>query len=371
MSIELGKAVLDLAIDMVAFSTQLNKAESETKSTTDQIGAHGKRGGNAFKAGMGGVVATVGDVSRLIHEGIGVVTEFANAAEESVSADNNLAAALGAIGDAALRGKDANVAWAQAASMKFAIDDETLINTQAQIAAITQLSGPTLDDATQAVIQWAGQSSKSMDAATEDIIRGLQGNERAFHTYRIEIDNTTGAGGILAQMLDKTREGLDKQEKQADTFKGGMKKIEIAVGNVVEQVGEWLTTNPQVLDFLGKVPGYLDEFGKALDGQNEEFNTFIQGVKDTIEVLQTLFGWIGDVAGALGTIGGNIATFEDKYLGTNFGGNAGDVSNDIAAQYAAAYGGKGSSSAGRGHSRSTPQYVEIVGGNTLEALGLT
>ncbi len=180
-------------------------------------------------------------LEKLVEKGLEVVKDFfkesveaAQEAEVNIGQLKNTLTGLG-------KGKyfDEILKNADELKEKFAVDDDVILETQARLETYGKLTEKQIKDLEPVIINYARKTGKSMDDATTDVLKGLEGQGKAFKTLGVQIK----AGGTTAQNLATIMDDLGAKvagagEAYKNTAKGGIEAFHIAVEDLQKEVGK-------------------------------------------------------------------------------------------------------------------------------------
>jgi hypothetical protein len=289
---------LSLLADTSQFTSNLNKAENDTRSFSDKIGDTLKKGAVAFAA----VAAAAGTAA------IAIGVESVKAAIEDEKAQRNLAKTLeNVIG--ATKEQTAEVEkYITKQSLSLGISDDKLRPAYARLIRSTKDTTET-QKALSLAMDISSATGKDLDTVTAALGKAYDGNTASLGKLGLGIDSTILKSGDMDKItkeLGTTFKGFAEQE--ANTVEGQFRRIGLAVNEAKESLGAAL------LPVLGKIAAFV----------NIEVVPAIQGLVD---------GLTGQKSIRQATIdaGGNVNLLKDDLSDANESGrNLGEALRTLA-----------------------------------------
>lgn len=272
--------VLDIDIEVHGQS-----AQRALKSLHDT----GTQAAGGIRGMFGKITPTLGDVHQLVGEATQAVKGWITAGEQSRQVDDKMIASLKAHGNATTENIAMVDQWVNATSRKLAMDDEDLKSIEAKVAALTGLSGPALNRATQATLQYAQQTGKGFEGAALAVSQFANGATQRLRGVTLEVDKNADANTRIQALLAGTAAGYAQLEAKASGLQGTQARMNITWGNIQERWGQMITTSPLVAQGMQVLAQAVDWAGAALEGNNEQANRWIAGLKTAGENVATFF----------------------------------------------------------------------------------
>lgn len=169
-------------------------------------------------------------------------------------------------------------------------EGKEIIGVFQQLIQYGKLTERQINEVTPVIINFATITHQSLEAATNTILKSLEGNNRGLKQFGINIrdaKNTTEAFGLVMNELAPRVEGAAKAF--GDTTAGQIKKTEVQITELKEQIGQELQPAiklfyqtlsdglkgiPQIFDTLG---GSLNKFGETIKFNIELIAEFAKG----------------------------------------------------------------------------------------------
>jgi hypothetical protein len=242
---------LSLLADTSQFTSNLNKAENDTRTFSDKIGDTLKKGAVAFAA----VAAAAGTAA------IAIGVESVKAAIEDEKAQRNLAKTLeNVIG--ATKEQTAEVEkYITKQSLSLGISDDKLRPAYARLIRSTKDTVET-QKALSLAMDISSATGKDLDTVTSALGKAYDGNTASLGKLGLGIDSTILKSGDMDKItkeLGTTFKGFAEQE--ANTVEGQFRRIGLAVNEAKESLGAAL------LPILGKIAAFINiEVVPAIQG---------------------------------------------------------------------------------------------------------
>ena len=255
------------------------------------------------------------------------------AARESIKAENELQAALNSTGQAAAGYKDQLTALANELQKTTNFTDEEVIHAEAVLTTFTNLGQTVLPMATRAVTDMAALMGGDLQGAAiqvgkalNDPVNGLSALTRVGVTFTqqqkdqitamVEAGDVAGAQAMILAELNKEFGGQAEAARKAE---GGWKDIQVAAGDLQEEMGKLLLA-------IGDsgVGGAIVWLTEKLTAGAQAWQGAIGNVKllteamDKLDPASSQEGWQGwlDTLGDLNPIS-QVAKFTTEYVFAN------------------------------------------------------
>ncbi len=278
-----------------AASPVLNKVAGKTGVVGGALGKLGGIMGGPLKVGA---IAGVGAIGLLG----GALATSIKEAMEAQKVQAQLVAVLKSTKGAAGLTKKALLDMAAAFQKETTFSDEAVLSAENLLLTFTQIKGPLMKQATQAVLDMSTAlgtdlqgSALQVGKALNDPILGMTALRRvgvSFTSEQVavikklqETGQTAKAQQMIIQELNKEFGG--SASAAADTFGGRMTQLKNAIGEVQESIGMALL--PILQKLAEKLSGWLsthqEDIQKVIDkwvafAQNEAFPAIVQFLKD-------------------------------------------------------------------------------------------
>jgi hypothetical protein len=268
-------------VDQSGLDKGLRDVDSKIKNTTT-------KGESMFKSMFGALA-----LGSAIKAGFNVVKNFLeDSIEGAKEAELNalqLKATLSNIGKENYF--DKIIEQADILSQKFAVDDDMIVKMTTSLETYGKLTEQQITELQPIILDYAAKTGQSLDAATGDIIKGLEGSGKAFKQFGIEIKaGSTDAEnyGIIVDQLGGKVKGAG--EAFANSSAGGMAQFNIALDNFKEDVGKEII--PLIADLMKELTPL---FKTALPMIRDVFKGLAPILKTTFDTLKGVLKPIGDV----------------------------------------------------------------------------
>jgi len=247
---------LSLLADTSQFTSNLNKAENDTRSFGDKIGDTLKKGAVAFAA----VAAAAGTAA------IAIGVDSVKAAIEDEKAQRNLAKTLENVIGATKEQTGEVEKYITKQSLSLGISDDKLRPAYARLIRSTKDTTET-QKALNLALDISSATGKELDVVTSALGKAYDGNSASLGKLGLGIDSTilkSNDMDLITKELGKTFKGFAEQE--ANTLEGRFNRISIAINEAKETLGYAL------LPFVEKFASFVtDKLLPTLDA-------FVQGL---------------------------------------------------------------------------------------------
>lgn len=275
----------DRILDM---SVVLKGAENAQRKLKD-IEKSGEKAGN--KTEMAFAKAAIG-ITALVAAGAKVANMFSTAiklATEQTDAVTRLNAALEAHGQFTEAGSQAIQNYASALQLTLGVGDEVLINVAAQVQALTGLGADTMPRVIDAAIQLAEVTGLDLVSASKMLAKQLTGDTDVLTRYIGATKVAGDANASLTAILEKTSAGMDIAIARTQTFEGANRLLTNAWGDLLEEIGFFITKNPEVIgafrataDALATITGHLSDTTSEFESMSQKSAAEVQTMSDSI-----------------------------------------------------------------------------------------
>lgn len=234
--------LVKISADGKQFSDEIDKIQKKTEDLSDGLSDIAKAAGAVFA----GLVASAGVAIKQFRDSEKASIELTNALENQGLQADKLSKSYKELADEV--------------SKKTGIDDDAIVSAQALLQTYigqTEITGPL----TKAVADLSTKTG-SLESAAELLGRAYQGNITAFQKMGIKIDENASAQQRLDQAIAGVNQRLGGQAEALAQGTGSFAKTQVAIGNVVEQVGKRLAPT------FEKINTIVTEFFRKLE-ENE------------------------------------------------------------------------------------------------------
>lgn len=300
-----------------AFTAEIAKTRAEvekiqaTTSKTDIAGQLQNKFGQ-FKGFLKGEFAAIGTAAAGIFAGVAIgdfltdsIAEFQRAEKvasqlkaQIVDIGNEGEAAFNKLTDQATKLQDVGI-----------FDDDDIKQAQVMLSQFG-LSAREIEKLTPIITDFAAATGQSVEAATQDVISGVNGQERALKRYGIEVESgaskAQNLGSIMQQMGQKFA-GANQRIAETTTS-GALAKFSNQVGELKESLGGILAT---VLLPLVQGLGFLTKGLEALLNGFEDTAPSINAFNEPLAAAAQIYPTLNDET--------NEATINTRALGQQYG----------------------------------------------------
>jgi len=219
------------------------------KQADKRLGDIQKKGISASSAIAGGFIKAqlvLNALNKIWGKTIGFMEDSIRLSNIQIKAEAQLAAAMKARGTYTDSALSSLKEYATALQRQVAIGDEVLLQTGAQIEALTGLSDVALQKAIRATVQLAETQDMELKPAGLLIAKTLVSQTNALTRYGITIDMHADKEGRLQQILDQTAAGWDMAKAAANTYEGAVINLNNVWGDLKETLGGFITQSPDM-----------------------------------------------------------------------------------------------------------------------------
>jgi len=212
--------VVKIGADAKQFNDEIDKIKAKTSDLEANLASIAKVSGGIFA----GLVASAGVA----------IAAF----REQERATQELTTALQNQGKDVAKTSAAYKSYAKVVSDATGIDDDAIVSAQARLQTFIGQTEVT-EELTQAIADLSTKTG-SLESAAEILGRSYQGNTRGLKQYGIEIDNNATAQERLQQTITGVNQRFGGQAEALAQGTGSVLKFRVAVGNLLENIGERL-----------------------------------------------------------------------------------------------------------------------------------
>lgn len=287
------------------------KAVKEMDRISKKAGKTGKNIGAAIKKG-----ALIGAAA--ITTLVFAMSKAVAAANEQEAAEKSLEVALGGTSQALLD-------QASALQKVTAFGDETIIKAQALIAAFVK-DEDQIKAATAATLDLAAAKGFDLVTAADLVSKTLGSSTNALSRYGIEVKGAVGSTDRLASLTGNLEKVFGGQAVgQVETFGGATTQLANSFGDLLENIGFYITKNPVMIGAVQSLTKVFGELSAAM-GVSTERDAFdihtdrINQLQGSLNNLREIYARTGRGAEGLAAIQRQIAeenaTFKEGILAT-------------------------------------------------------
>lgn len=227
-------------------------------------------------------------LEKLVEKGLEIVTDFfkdsIEGAKEAELNTTKLQNALENVGASQALG--AITEEAETLSKQFVVSKQEIIKSQTALITYGKVSGEQIKQLEPLIINYAKKTGKSMSEATDDIIKGLNGQGRELKKLGVNLESGGSAADNFGQLMDQLG---PKVEGAADAFNktsaGGLNKFKVTLEETEETIGAKLM--PIIGDLIEVFTPLLDAIEPLIDSVLPILENII---KSTIIPTIKLFG---------------------------------------------------------------------------------
>lgn len=265
-------------IKTVVDQSGLDSGLTQVNQKVDQTS---KQGSSAFASMFSALALT-----QVIQKGFQVVNDFfkdsiaqAKEAEQNTLQLKNTLASLGKEGNL-----EQITESAKKLSERFAIDDDAILKTTLSLENYGKLTEKQIQDLQPVIIDYAAKTGKSMDEATNLIIKGLNGQGKEFKQLGVELDK----GGTTAENLGVIMTDLAVKVKGAgETFansaEGKLAKFHNTLDDLKKNIGGQLL--PIITQLTVSLTPLLNQIGPIIEKLMPTLSSLLQSLTPVIESL--------------------------------------------------------------------------------------
>lgn len=284
-----AKVVIEIDGDNIKFKRSLDEAkavgEKGGQELADKITAPLAKG---FLSVQGAIVALAASLAG------GAL--FKHAVDEAINAENAINALSHAL---ALNGKFSQEAiadlegYAKALQSTTTASDDAILQGQALLATIGQLSGDKLQRATKAALDLSAATGRDLGSSFELVSRAAEGNTAGLGRLGLKIDQTLpkyAQFDAALQLIEKRMGG--SAESAANTFGGAIAQLTNNFKDVLEEFGKMFTQSPVVVAFIKQISEAFKNFAEKLGLIRDGGDIVGNLIKNLIQVGQTIVTYV-------------------------------------------------------------------------------
>ncbi len=213
------------------------------------------------------------------------VTDGIRAAQESEDALNSLNVALAQSGQYSEATSKEFVNFAKSLQQTTAFEDDAIIKNAALIQSLAQLDKDGLKRATAASLDLSAALGKDLTTASEAIAKAAQGNFVALNKMGIQFEKS----GNQARDFDTALQLLEDKfggaaASKLNTFSGALEQTKNNFGDLQEEVGNLIITNPAIIAALSELSKIIKEIATSGFGGANGARTLAQAFITVIDV---------------------------------------------------------------------------------------
>lgn len=274
------------------------KAADQVKQIFGSMGDSGKEGLTKADIAYGEFIGHLAEKGvELAVEGIVTAFEFltdqikeaVGVAEKFEDAFNKLSFSLATAGKYTQEGAERFNEFSEALEKTTTVNKALIQSSAAVLESLTGLSEQGLERATQAGLDFAAATGKSLPEAMNLIARAAEGNTAALKRAGIEVEST----GNKAKDLENTLHALESRftgasSAAAQTFSGQVQGVKNSFEDFQGALGEFITKNPAALAALKGIGDFFSSLKDDLETNKTEIRSFIDnGINLLIDSVGT------------------------------------------------------------------------------------
>lgn len=223
---------------------------------------------------------------------------FINLAGIQEQAVNNINQALIRNGTFTAEASKRAQEFASSLQQQTAFGDEAILNAQALLAELGNLSGEGLEKATESTLDLATRLNIDLKTASQLVGKSIGSSTNALARYGVQVEGAVGS----TERLDNVVEGIGKlfggaAKKETLTFAGQVKQLQNEIGDLQENIGFLIIKAIRPLVKIVKVGTSLinrnfNDMVKNVSLLFLDLKTFIQIITATLtELITAPFAW--------------------------------------------------------------------------------
>jgi hypothetical protein len=300
------------------FKANTKPAEEAIDSLGDKVLAVGKRLGAATAAYFS---------FRALAQTLDSAVTAAMEAERATLAFNS---ALAMSGQYSAQASAAFQDYATELERTTGVQDELILSNASMLVSIGKLSGEGLERATKAALDLARGMQIDVASAFDIVTKATQGNVMALHRYGLEVGKLDNDSQKFAKTLDFIESRFGGLSTGAiNTFEGALTKVKNGFGNIFEESGKLITSNPKVIASLSVLGDIFYKISSNIAASNVNIGKFVDLLFNIGQFVTTFLITPFEIAARwmtmtmltlprlMLTIYTEIAGLSDKILGTN------------------------------------------------------
>lgn len=248
--------------------------------------------GNAVRKNFLAISASIAAATVFIKQ----MVEAANQEEDAIKRLNNALQLQGKFTDGVSRNYQKLATDIQKTTR---FSEEAVMEMMQQFITIGNVGPENMERITRATLDFATATGRDLSSAADIVAKAMAGNTGALSRYGIMIDKNipkTQKQTEVLRAMERQFSGF--AEKDVDTFSGKTAQLSNAWGDVIEELGKFITTSPRVgsaivniTELLGGWAEKLNMINKRMkEGSEENLIARIQKASEFIEQQQKLLG---------------------------------------------------------------------------------
>lgn len=329
------KLIIGIDLDEKEVNKDFKKIERQSKKTSKKIGKNFKNATAALGKAFTGVGAKVAAVGIAFAAAFGAKKVIAAAIQQE-DAINRLNSALQITGKFSKETSNELQTFASGLQQVTKFGDEAILEAQALIQTLGNLSKNTLKDATTATLDLAAALKIDLQTAAILVGKAAAGEVGSFSRYGLIIKKAKTETETFSRALTAIQKKFGgAAKKELGTFGAATQQLSNTFGDLTEEIGFLITKNPVVLKAIENLNLVFKEMGDNVkDGRKEfiklvnvgivrlliglreakiKFEEFVKVVKefDTGPILKVIEK-MNSIGRALGLIGKLASTIDLK-----------------------------------------------------------
>jgi len=278
--------------DKIIIEVDLEKGDTTgaMKGIQKDAGKAGKKSGKSFSKGFNssmkkllGTASKFAAIAGSIASAL-VFKESIQAASRQEDAINKLNSALQISGKFSEQASQDLQNYASSLQQVTKFGDEAILETQALIQSLGNLSKNELKDATKASLDLAAALGIDLTAAATLVGKAAAGEVGSFSRYGVSIKKAETNAKTFANALDALESKFGgAAEKQVNTFSGATTQLSNTFGDLLEEIGFIITKSPEFLKVIKATEKAFKNAQVHVKAFAKEFNF----ISDIIQPLQT------------------------------------------------------------------------------------
>jgi hypothetical protein len=215
---------------------------------------------------LGAVIgaAALGSFTVAVYKGVKAAQEFDNSLV-------SLNVAMAASGQFTKEASQAFQDYANQIQSTTKFSDQQVLSTAALLQNMTKLTNDGVKQATQAALDLASAYNIDLDRASRLIGQAANGNVDMFRRLGIEIKKGKNDAETYANAMRALSFTQGAAEKSANTFSGAITQMKNAFGDILKNVGFFITRSPALTVAIKEITAGFVKVGKVISGERTDF----------------------------------------------------------------------------------------------------
>lgn len=290
-------AVLDaeLGLKTAKFNNNLAKSTKNMNTATAKMKTSMAKAQQGFKKLEGAIFsvqgAMVGLGAAAILGGLVLATKAYEEQQEAVTLLNSSLQATGRFSDEATQRLQAN---ASALQQVTTAGDEAILKATATVAILAKnLKADEFTKVQKALVGLADTFFKgNLESAAIQLGKSIGTNVNALSRYGVELDTSASQQDKLNAVVEQTNVLFEQSKTLATTYRGRVKQLNNAWGNLQETIGSYIIESPVMANAIQMVTNAVITSDKFIQKNRETINWWIGAMAGGAKNITKFADWV-------------------------------------------------------------------------------